>query len=305
MRAVVKANSKNDHFEFVELPIPKVDENQLLVKMKAIGVGIHDGYFFPPNPAYPYVIGIEGSGVIQKIGANVSHYKMGDKIAFISSMQAKGGTWAEFSVIEEDSLIVKLPSNLSFEEAAAIPVAANTVLKAFHSLNLPKGGSLFVAGGSGALGTLAIQIAHARGYIVTASASLKNHTYMSSLGANYTVDYNDKNWNEVAKTFAHNGFDAALAIQPGTVLDCLPIVKNNGHIVAVSGDQVNSTRGITIHQIPYHIDVKTELDKLFEEIANKNIKIVIEKIFAFDEALMALSKTQTRHARGKIIIRTE
>lgn len=76
-------------------------------------------------------------------------------------MQAKGGTWAEYAVVDTRSLILPMPAELDFVEAAALPVAGNTVLRAISALGeLPDGAAVFVAGGSGAIGTLAIQLAH-------------------------------------------------------------------------------------------------------------------------------------------------
>lgn len=155
-----------------------------------MGVGIHDSYFLPNDAKYPFPIGIEAAGVIEEIGSEVRGHRPEERIAFVSSMQPKGGTWAEYVAVKATSLIMPIPTGLGFVEAAAIPVAGNTALKALGTLaTAPVDGSLFIAGGSGAIGTVAIQLARQRGWHVAASASKPNHDYMLSLGAHKVVDY--------------------------------------------------------------------------------------------------------------------
>jgi len=194
MKAIVKQSAKPNDFSLMEVPIPDINEDEMLVRVKAIGVGIHDGYFLPSDIKYPYPIGIEAAGIIENTGRNITDFQEGDRIAFVSMMQTKGGTWAEYAVVADNSLIIPIPKEMSFTEAAAIPVAGNTTLKAMHALQLKPNDSLFIAGASGAIGTFAIQIAVARNCIVAGSASKRNHDYMISLGASKTVDYQDSDW---------------------------------------------------------------------------------------------------------------
>lgn len=275
---------------------------ELLVRIRAIGVGIHDGYFLPAVMDYPYPIGIEAAGTIEEVGSKVAKYKAGEAIAFVSAMQPKGGTWAELEVVEEGSLIVRIPSGMTFTAAAAVPVAGNTVLKALHALRLEPKESLFIAGASGAIGSLAIQLAVGRGCVVAGSASKKNHPYLGSLGAAKTVDYHEADWVDQIKQWSPGGVDAALAIQPGTAAESMHVVRAAGRVVIVSGDQVDPERTISTEHIPHHIDVELELTQLMERIANREIKLEIEHIYRFEEGIAALKKTQTRHARGKLVI---
>lgn len=127
--------------EAAEVPIPRIDDDELLVRAKAVGVGIHDSYFLPANARYPYPIGIEAAGVVEEVGGAVTAYRPGDRLVFVSSMQPKGGTWAEFAAVRASSLIMQIPTGLDFVTAAALPVAGNTILRAFHALAaVPAGG---------------------------------------------------------------------------------------------------------------------------------------------------------------------
>lgn len=302
MQAIAKLSAAPDDLALVQLPVPEIGENEILVHIRAVGVGIHDGYFLPADVQYPFTIGIEGAGTVEKVGGKVTRFLVGEAIAFVSAMQPKGGTWAEFAVVSESSLIVKIPAGMSFQEAAAVPVAGNTVLKAFHALALTPGLSLFIAGASGAIGTFAVQLGRLKDCVVAGSASQKNHAYLHTLGAVKTVDYHEADWAAQIKLWRPDGVDAALAIQPGTGFECLPLVRNGGRLVVVSGDPVVTERGITVEHIPHHIDIEQELTQLMQQIADQEIRLEIERTYLFEDGIDALKKTQTRRARGKLII---
>lgn len=302
MKAIVKRSPGQSDFSYTEVPIPIMDEHEMLVRVKAIGVGIHDGYFLPGNIHYPYPIGIEAAGIIEKAGSRVTGFQEGDRIAFVSSMQAKGGTWAEYAVVSDQSLIIPIPKGMSFAEAAAVPVAGNTTLKALHALGLKSGNSLFIAGASGAIGTFAIQLAAAQGCTVAGSASERNHDYMKKLGAEKTVDYHDADWPQQIKRWMPGGVDTVMAIQPNTALPSIEVLKDGGRIVSVSGDQFTPPKRIEITPFPYQLGVTEELTHLVNKIHEGDITLTIERTFPFEEGLEALQKVSTRRARGKVVI---
>lgn len=301
MKAFVRTSPRDQNVEMAELPIPEIDDNEVLVKVQAFGVGIHDRYFIPNNASFPYVIGIEASGIIVKMGGGVTRFQTEDWVILNSALQAKGGCWAEYVAVPQDALI-PMPSNMDFTEAAVIPIAGDAALESMRALDLDAGDMLFVAGASGAIGTLVIQLATARGIRVVASASRKNHDYMLSLGAEKTVDYSDPDWKQRVKEWMPEGVSAALAIQPGTVNDCMDIVKDGGKVVTVSGDPTESKRNISVFQFEHHKDTKPALIQLISDIAEGRIRLIIEHIYPFEQALDALEKTETRHARGKVAV---
>lgn len=306
MRAFVKMESGFDGIESAEVAVPRIDDDELLVRVKAVGVGIHDSYFLPGDAKYPFPIGIEAAGVVEQVGSDVSGHRPGDRVAFVSSMQPKGGTWAEYAAVKAGSLIVPVPAGLDFVEAAAVPVAGNTVLRAVKALEaVPAGGSLFIAGGSGAIGTLAIQVARTRGWRVGASASERNHDHMLSLGAEAVVDYHDPTWPEQIRQWMPGGVDAAMAVQPHTSADSLSVVRDGGKLITVSGDVVAPERNVHVEVVPHDTDVRGELTQLMMEIAQNEKRVEIERVYPFEEAQAALAKVQTRHARGKLVLRLD
>lgn len=304
MRAFVKSSSAADSVCQAEVEVPQAEAGELLIRLQAIGVGIHDSYFLPPGAGPLHPIGIEGAGLVERVGDGVTGHHQGDRVAFISSMQPKGGTWAEYAVVGADSLVVPVPSQLSFVATAALPVAGSTVLRTFAALgDLPAGASVFVAGGSGAIGTLAIQLARHRGWRVVASASTPNHDYMRSLGAELAVDYRSAGWVDDVRRWLRAGLDAAIAIQPGTTAECMRVVQDNGRVVTVSGDDVSGERGIRVGMIDYQVDVRDDLADMMSAVAENELHLEIERVHPFDEAAQALARVQTRHVRGKLVLR--
>lgn len=301
MKAYTKRSANTTEITLSGVPIPKINQHELLIKLHAVGVGIHDEYFHPIDIDFPYVIGIEGAGVIIEIGSRVTDYKVGERVMFVNAMNPKGGTWAEYTSVVDTSLIIRIPEAMAFSDAASLPVVGSNILKVFRTLNLQQGSTVFIAGGSGAIGTLAIQIAVARNYTVIASASKNNHEYMESLGATKTVDYHDPNWHDQIKEWFPDGVDGVIAIQPDTARESETIVKERGTIVTVSGEQFNPGRRIVLKQVQQNADIKDELTELINQITSGDIKLNLES-FPFIDAPAALQKVQTRHARGKLVL---
>ncbi len=104
------------------------------------------------------------------------------------------------------------------------------------------------------------------------------------------------------RAWAPGGVDSALAIQPGTPASSRAVVRDGGHLVSVSGDPCPSERGIFVEQFAHRPDVGADMAELVEAIAHGRINLEIERVYAFDEALAALEKTETRHARGKVVV---
>jgi NADPH:quinone reductase-like Zn-dependent oxidoreductase len=285
----------------MDVPVPDIDANEVLVRVQAVGVGIHDRWSLAPNPRFPYAIGLEGAGIVENVGSAVTGVKPGDRVMFSTMAQPKGGTWAEFAAVPAEALIA-LPDGLEFTEAAALPIAGTTALEGIKALDLNREDTVFMAGASGAIGTLAIQLATIRGYRVAASASAENHEHMRSLGAEFAVDYRDPEWAKQVLRWMTGGVDAALAIQPGTGRTSLQVVRDGGKVVTISGDQVMSERNITVEQMMHHPETRQDLTQLAADVAAGRVRVVIDRIYPFEQGLEALEKTASRHARGKIIL---
>lgn len=221
-------------------------------------------------------------------------------------MQPKGGTWAEFVAVSTQNVIVPIPDGMSFTDAAALPVAGNTVLRAMTAItDVPNGGSLFIAGASGAIGTVAIQLARRLGWRVAASASERNHDYLTSLGVELTVDYHDASWMQKVRDWMPGGVDAAMAVQPGTTVDTASVVKDGGTLVSISDQPIDVGRGIRSTMAPYQVNVRQGLADLLADAARGDFRIEVERVYPFEDALAALTKVQSRRARGKLVLTLE
>src|SRR5690625_3577312 len=99
MKAYVRIGSRNNRVELMDIDITSIDNHEVLIQVKALGVGVHDRYFIPRDVTFPYAIGIEGAGVIVKVGDQVKNFQVGDRVVFSSSMQPKGGSWAEYVAV--------------------------------------------------------------------------------------------------------------------------------------------------------------------------------------------------------------
>ena len=304
MKAFVRINAVSQDVKLEEIPIPKIQADEVLIKVKAFGVGIHDRYFIPINVEFPYTIGSEGSGEIIELGNQVNGFSIGDSVIFTTILQPQGGSWAEYAVANQSALI-HLPDNLTFAQGAAISIAGKTALECIRAIDLNRDDKLFIAGASGAIGSFVIQLAANKGIHISASASEKNHAYMQFLGVEKAVDYNNTNWKNKIIQWSNGGVSAALAIQPGTGIESIEVVKDGGKLITVSGDNnaVIKERNIVVQQMEHHNDTQQKVVELVNAISKGEIEVVIEKEYPFEQALDALRKTETRHARGKLIVK--
>ena len=187
--------------EQVARPAPGDDE--LLVKVHAAGVNPLDWHYMqgkpyimrlssgigrPESPA----VGVDFAGTVQAVGRNVTRFKPGDAV-----MGGAGGAFAEYLVVREDRSVVHKPASISFEHAAAVPIAAVTALQAVRDAGKVQAGQrVLVNGASGGVGTFAVQIANARGAHVTGVSSTRNLELVRSLGADDVIDYTNADFTE-------------------------------------------------------------------------------------------------------------
>ncbi|MGH3503022.1 MAG: NADP-dependent oxidoreductase [Nocardioidaceae bacterium] len=302
MRAYVRLDPVDQIVEVAEVAAPVADAEEVVVAVHAFGVGVHDRYFIPSDVSFPYIVGLEAAGVVTAVGAQVAGINLGDRVMVTSVGNRKGGTWADFAAVDQRG-VKAIPEALDFVTAAGIPIGGDAAVESWHTLGMNAGETLYVAGASGAIGTLVVQMAAQRGIRVVGSASAANHDYVLSLGAELVVDYRDPEWPDKVRRWAPGGVDAALAIQPNTPEPSQDVVRDGGHLVTVSGDPCAPQRGIRVEQFPHRADPSKEMAELVTDISTGRIRLVLEHVYPFDQALSALEKTETRHARGKLVVK--
>ena len=285
-----------------DVPRPEPKENEILIKVIAAGVNpvdamIRSGKFGAKAPVIP---GYDVAGVVEKAGTKVTKLKAGDAVyAYIDI--PRGGGYAEYTTATENEAALK-PKSISFTEAAAVPVVALTAWQAlFDSAKLSAGQTVLIHGGSGGVGTFAIQMAKARGAKVIATASTANQDLLKQLGADVAIDYTKQKFEEVAKDV-----DVVLdSVGRDTLKRSYGIVKKGGFIATLVArlDQAelnkHGIRGASISVEPNSAEL-TEIGKMIDE---KKIRVIVSQTFPLVEAVKAHQQVETGHTRGKIVLK--
>src|SRR5262245_39876139 len=312
MKAVLNPNyGPPDELRLRDVARPVIDDDQVLVRVRAASVNPYDWHLMRGEP---YVVrllvglrrpksggllGIDAAGTVEAVGANVSGLRSGDEVFGSSS-----ATFAEYTVGRERNFVAK-PSNLSLEEAAAIPGSGVTALQAVRDLGVVEAGQkVLINGAAGGVGTFAVQIAKARGAAVTAVCSTRNIGLVRSLGADHVVDY-------TAEDFTRSGpYDVIIDNVGNRSLWALRrALVARGTLVAVGGGLGRKVRTILLNVfvkeklVTFVAKVgKADLVALKELIEAGRVTPVIDRRYRLGEAPDAIRYVETCHARGKVLI---
>lgn len=193
-----------------EVPIPEPGQFDVRVKIEAIGLNPADYKLMAngvPGWTYPFIPGLDAAGTIDAVGTGVSRWRTGDRVAFHGNL-TKPGVFAEYALAASQSLAL-IPASISYVQAASLPCSGLTALHALRKLHLEPGHKLLILGGSGGVGSLAIQLARQAGVEVMATASATNQDYLVELGTTYPIDYEHQSiLAEVRKRTADRGVEA-------------------------------------------------------------------------------------------------
>jgi NADPH:quinone reductase-like Zn-dependent oxidoreductase len=286
------------------IPVPRPKENEVLVRVVASGVNPADPLIVSGKFArefgthLPLIPGYDVAGVVEEVGAKVQRLKKGDAIyAYL----LWGGGWAEYCLTNEGEAAVK-PASLTGVEAAAVPLAALTAWQALIDVaKVTKGQTVLIQGGSGGVGSFAIQIAKARGARVIAIASTANQDALRQLGADECIDYTQTRFEEKA-----HDVDIVLDTVGGETLDrSYKVVKKRGIVVTIIGslDRAAPQKyGIRISGLSSHPNSEelTEITKLIEA---KKIRPLVSQVRPLSEAVDATRQAETHHTRGKVVLK--
>ncbi|WP_242283413.1 NADP-dependent oxidoreductase [Bacillus cereus] len=330
MKAMIIDRYGKVPMRMAEVPTPEINEYEVLAEIHAASINpidfkIRDGKVkMLLKYEMPLILGNDFSGVITKVGSKVTRFKVGDEI-YARPRKNKIGTFAEYIAIHEDDIALK-PKNLSFEEAASIPLVGLTSYQALHDImQLQKGQKILIHAGSGGVGTFAIQLAKIMGATVTTTASEAGANLVTSLGADEIINYKTEKFEDILKNY-----DAVFDTIGGATLEkSFNIIKSGGNIVSVSG-MPNARFGKEFgsgffktllfslaskkltalekkHNAQYSfLFMKPSGDQL-RTIANYieagKIKPVIDRVFPFENAQKAMEYSESGRAKGKIIVK--
>jgi len=286
------------------IPLPQPKENEVLVRVIASGVNPADPLILNGKYAkefgthLPLILGYDMAGVVVKTGAKVTKLKVGDPVyAYL----LWGGGWAEYCISNEGESAIK-PKSLSFVEASSVPLAALTAWQALVDIGkIQSCQTALIHGGSGGVGSFAIQIAKARGARVIATASTANQDLLKQLGADVALDYTKPDW---AATL-HDVDFALVPFRDETMLRTYGVMKKGGIIATLTSraDPAElEKRGIRGAPVASHPDAK-ELAEVTKLIDAGKIKPIVTQVLPMTDAVKADEQAETHHTRGKIVLK--
>ncbi|KAJ7970853.1 2-methylene-furan-3-one reductase-like [Quillaja saponaria] len=285
------------------VPIPELKEDQVLIKVIAAALNPVDSKrqlgYFKDSDTIPTVPGYDVAGVVVKVGSQVKNFKEGDEV--YGDINEKGldfpkkvGSLAEYTAAEERVLALK-PKNLSFVEAASLPLAIETAYEGLERAGLSAGQSILVLGGAGGVGTHVIQLAkHVFGASkIAATSSTGKLDLLRSLGADLLIDYTKVKYEDLPEKF-----DVVYDVI-GEADRAVKAVKEGGHVVTIAAPNPPPPAVLFIHT-----STGTVLEKLRPYLESGKVKPVIDPKgpFPFSQAVEAFSYLDTNRATGKVVI---
>lgn len=307
MKAIV-INQYGESEELVEkeLSKPEIKANQVLIEMHATSINpidwkIRAGYLAEGMQfEFPLILGWDAAGVITVIGENVTQFKVGDEVFARPAMA--NGTYAEYVAVEENLVALK-PKNISFNEAASVPLAGLTAWQCLVDFGqIKKGDKVLIHAGSGGVGSLAIQIAKSFGAYVLSTASDKNEDFLKKLGVDEFINYETTDFTDIAQDL-----DLVMDTMGGDILEkSLDVVKNGGRLVSIAGqpnEEKAKERDITVKSLWLDPNGK-QLAELGELMEKGEVKTYIGHKFPLTAQGLrdAHDLSATHHAKGKIVI---
>ena len=303
-----------------ELPLPEPGPNEIRVKVHAVSLNPVDYKTAGRgNDAwnYPHVLGLDVAGVVDAVGSDVEQWNPFDRVFYHGDLNKAGG-YAEYAITTAHTT-ARIPENVSFADAAAIPCAGLTAYEAVvRRLDVQPEHTVWMQGGAGGVGGFAIQICKNIGATVITTASAHNHDFVKSLGADHAIDYNTENVVERIMEITNGlGVDRVLgAVDVNTANEGVEVLKFRGGIACVAGmptiDDTTFAGAKSIHNIAYggahpstnkaaQVDLASMAEEMIALVADKKIDTMIEQTITMEDIPEGLAQLQTRHVKGKII----
>jgi NADPH:quinone reductase-like Zn-dependent oxidoreductase len=322
MKAIVQTEyGSPDVLSLKEVDRPVVSNTGVLVRIHATSVHAGDWHLMRGTPWLVrlmfgglfkpkiQILGTDMAGIVEVIGSEVTQFKLGDQV--FGDLSASGfGGFAEYVCVPESALVLK-PNNLTFAEAATVPVSALAALKGLRDVGkIQSGQQVLINGAAGGVGSFAVQIAKAHGAIVTAVCSSRNTEMVRSIGADHILDYT-----QIDITQTGQQYDLILDIAAHrSVFNYLPILKPKGTYVLVGGSTARIFQVLifgsliskfTGRKILPLISTPNQSDLLALKsmIESETLVPIIDRYYKLSEVPIALHRLEQRQVSGKISIR--
>lgn len=292
--------------KYEEAPIPEPLLDDLLVKVHSAAVNpvdwkIRQGKHKSPLMVFPFILGWDLAGTVEKVGALVSTFKPGDKV-FARPDTSRNGTYAEFALARACETALA-PKSIPLEQAAGVPLAAQTAwVGLFEAGKLKPGQKVLIHGGSGGVGSFAVQLAKLAGAFVISTTSEKNIEFVKSIGADMVIDYHSEDFSQKVKDL-----DLVLDTIGGDIQKkSWEVIRQGGTLVSTLQVDADEAAKRGIRGISFFLQANgTRLGEIAAIIDKGKLKVFIEKEFALQETKEAHELSEKGHARGKIILRVE
>jgi NADPH:quinone reductase-like Zn-dependent oxidoreductase len=321
MKAVVyRCYGAPEVLKLEQIPQPPQADKRMLVKVHAASVNPLDWHYMRGEPYLMRLgagigvpddihMGVDFAGTVVSVGKDVTRFKPGDAV-----FGGKGGAFGEYVSVAESGSVALKPINMTFEQAAAVPIAAVTALQALRDKGkLRAGQTVLINGASGGVGTYAVQIAKAYGADVTGVCSTKNLSLVKSIGADQVVDYTQEDFTKGSRQY-----DLILdTVGTHALSEYRHVLKPQGALVIVGsldkGPWLGPLSG-TIDAMLYSPFVSQQMNFLFadlnpgdlnelrELIQAGKVQSVIDKRYALSDVPEAIRYLEQGHARGKVVI---
>ena len=305
------------HLKEVDKPAPKDDE--VLIRVHAASINSLDWRFMRANPFFirlmaggflkpkNAILGVDVAGQVETVGNEVRQFQPGDKVFGFGE-----STFAEYACAKENAIVLK-PANLSFEQAASVPIAALTALQGLRDKgNIQPGQKVLIQGASGGVGMFAVQIAKSFGAEVTGVCSTRNLEMVHSIGADHIIDYKKED-------FTRNGqqYDLILAANGyHPISDYLRVLTPDGTYVVAGGSMIQlfqavlqarrtSKRGNQKIFVVSTVRSQKDLVLMKELLESRKVIPVIDGCYPLSKTVEAFRYFEKEHARGKVVITVE
>ncbi|MDH6236815.1 NADP-dependent oxidoreductase [Cryobacterium sp. CG_9.6] len=294
-----------DVLELTEQPRPKVGPGMVLIRVKAAAVNPVDwkvmaGYLDTMlDISFPATPGWDVAGVVEAVGVDSPQFAVGDEVISNGRKDfVQGGSFAQFMALPE-RLVARKPASLNWEQSAGLPLAGLTAFQVIDRLGVLPTDTVLIHGGAGGVGSLAIQIAAARGARVLATASAGNHDYLRSLGAE-PIEYGEGLTDRV-RALVPDGVEVVADFVGGVLPVTLAVLTADGRHASVADAEVEEHGGTWMWVDPDGSD----LQRLADLVDERGLTLEVARVFPLAEAADAFRLNMLGHTRGKIIVRVD
>jgi NADPH:quinone reductase-like Zn-dependent oxidoreductase len=320
---IIKYGEIQDSLAFTEVNKPTVQATDLLIEVKAAAINPIDKSIILGNLQsmlpipMPSTSAYDVSGIVVELGNEVSEFEIGD-LVYSRVPQEQMGTIADYVAVTSTA-VSKKPNNISFEEAASLPLAGLTAMQSLEYAGIKENDIVLIHAGSGGVGSFAIQYAKAKGAYVYTTTSTNNVSWVKELGADRVIDYKTEDYKSIVKD-ADIVFDT---LGKNYTMEAFGVVKKGGKVVSVVGplDEANAKMfGMADYKLPEEL-AKLSSEKAAEYkfifmhpngshlkeikalVEDDKIKPIIDKVYPFSESIEAFIHLASGRAKGKIVIK--